>query len=73
MYSTFDNMEKVVDKRRSPDYEQVSAYLPKPLARQFKTATTAIGVERSVAMEEAITLWLSQVGDPHDKFKFGEE
>lgn len=66
-------MSEVVDKRRSPDYEQVSAYLPKPLARHFKVASTARGVERSVALEQAVTLWLKWIADPTDKFKPSED
>ncbi len=45
-------------KRDDPNYAQVSGYVPKKLALEFKIACTADEISQSEALEQAMTLWL---------------
>ena len=46
-------------KRDDPNYSQVSGYIPKELALEFRIACTSSEVTQSDALEEAIKLWLA--------------
>ena len=47
-------------KREDPDYSQVSGYVPKKLALQFKAACMMRETTQSEALEKAIQDWLKQ-------------
>jgi hypothetical protein len=53
--------EKLVDRRKDPGYLQISGFIDKRLARQFKTFCTSEGITIAEALEEAIVKYL------HDK------
>lgn len=48
-------------KRDDPKYSQVSGFVPKELALQFKATCTLQEVTQSEAIEDALKLWLEQV------------
>jgi hypothetical protein len=48
----------LVDRRRDPNFEQVTGHVPKPLARKFKVFCTEHQVTIAEGLEEAITLFL---------------
>lgn len=48
-------------KRDDPNYAQVSGFVPKELALQFKATCTLQEVTQSEALEKAIKIWLEQV------------
>lgn len=50
----------LVTKRDDPNYAQVSGYIPKELARKFKTLCTFEEISQSEALEEAVMLWLRE-------------
>ena len=50
----------MASRRRDPAYSQVSVYVPKELAVDFKVACTRAGINQSEAMEEAISLWIQK-------------
>lgn len=45
-------------KRGDPNYSQVSGYINKDVALQFKIVCTAKEISQSEALEEAIAAWL---------------
>ena len=47
-------------KRDNPDYAQVSGYIPKKLALEFKAACTMRETTQSEALEKAVKTWLQQ-------------
>lgn len=47
-------------RRGDPDYSQVSGYVKKELALQFKAQCTMSEISQAEALEEAIQLWLQQ-------------
>ena len=47
-----------MDRRRSPDYQQVAIHIPKDLARQFKALCSLNGVAMSDVGEELIREWV---------------
>jgi hypothetical protein len=47
-----------MSKRFDPTYSQISAYVPKELARRFKIACAEREINQSEAMEQMITTWL---------------
>ncbi len=49
-------------RRADPNFTQVSGYVPKPLALDFKVAYTRAEINQSEALEQAIALWLAQQG-----------
>lgn len=48
-------------KRDDPNYSQVSGFVPKELALQFKATCTLQEITQSDAIEEAIKDWLTKV------------
>lgn len=50
--------KSMVDRRKSELYRQVSAYIPKELYKQFKSALVLREVPLNEALEAAITKWL---------------
>jgi hypothetical protein len=57
----------VVAKRDDPNYAQVSGYVPKKLALQFKANCTMQETDQSEALERAITLWLEEIDRERQK------
>lgn len=53
----FDNS---VSRRQDPKFAQVSGYIDKNLAMQFKIACTATEISQTDALEEAVALWLEK-------------
>lgn len=49
-----------MSKRFDPAYAQISGYVPKELARQFKVACAARETNQSEALEQMIAAWLEQ-------------
>ena len=49
-----------MSKRFDPAYAQISGYIPKELARQFKMACAARETSQSEAVEQMIALWLEK-------------
>lgn len=47
-------------KRKNPEYQQVSGYVPKQLALKFKGFCTMEELEISEVMTELIAQWLQQ-------------
>ncbi len=47
-------------KRKDPDYQQVSGYIPKPLALKFKGFCTMQELEISEVMTVLIDGWVQQ-------------
>jgi len=47
-------------RRADPDYSQVSGYVPKKLALEFKVACTRAELSQSEALEQAIALWIER-------------
>ena len=50
----------LVTKRDDPNYAQVSGYIPKGLARKFKTLCTSEEISQSEALEVAVMMWLRE-------------
>ncbi|BAY11517.1 ribbon-helix-helix domain-containing protein [Calothrix sp. NIES-2098] len=50
----------MADRRRSDDYKQVSGYIPRELALEFKSICARLGISQSDAIEEMIQEWLSK-------------
>lgn len=48
-------------KRENPKYAQVSGFIPKELALQFKATCMLQETTQSEALENAVRLWLAQV------------
>lgn len=55
-------MKTLVDRRRDPNYEQVTGHVPKALARQFKVFCTGEQITIAEGLEEAIALFLQSKG-----------
>lgn len=53
-------MKTLVDRRRDPNYEQVTGHIPKPLAKQFKVFCTENGTTIAEALETAVQLFLQE-------------
>lgn len=49
-----------MDKRRSPNYKQVSGYIPVEQYKRFKLAQALFDVEQSTVFEEAFDLWIKK-------------
>lgn len=56
----YRNVE-MVDRRRSPNFSQITGYVPKPLATEFKVACTRLGASQSDVIEKLITKWLEEL------------
>ncbi len=54
-------------KRDDPKYSQVSGFVPKELALQFKATCTLQEVTQSDALEQALKDWLSKVQEKAKK------
>ena len=52
---------EMVDRRRSPDFSQITGYIPKPLATDFRVACTRLEVAQSDVIEELIRKWLQEL------------
>lgn len=48
-------------RRDDPNFSQVSGYIPKEVALQFKATCTLVEISQTDALEEAIRLWLEKV------------
>jgi hypothetical protein len=54
------SFDDFVNRRSDPNYAQVSGYIDKNLAMQFKITCTATEVSQTDALEEAVALWLEK-------------
>lgn len=54
------DLDNAVSRRQDPKFAQVSGYIDKNLAMQFKIACTATEVSQTDALEEAVALWLEK-------------
>lgn len=54
----FDPM--AASKRKDPDYQQVSGYIPKPLALKFKGFCTMQELEISEVLADLIEGWVKE-------------
>ncbi|NJL20559.1 MAG: hypothetical protein HC895_06690 [Leptolyngbyaceae cyanobacterium SM1_3_5] len=52
----------LVDRRKSPDFQQISGHIDKSLVRQFKTFCTGEDITIAEALEDAIALYLKSKG-----------
>jgi hypothetical protein len=52
--------KNVVTKRDDPNFAQVSGYIPKEKALEFKVICTRRQISQSEALEEAVDKWLEQ-------------
>ena len=52
-----------MDRRRSPDYQQVAIHIPKDLARQFKALCSLNGLAMSDVGEALIREWVKSKQD----------
>ncbi|MCU0552115.1 MAG: hypothetical protein MUC48_22495 [Leptolyngbya sp. Prado105] len=59
----YDDMAAV--RRNDPNFAQVSGYIPKEMALQFKIACTAKEISMTEGLEQAVSLWLEK--NAHDK------
>ncbi|WP_414529523.1 hypothetical protein [Nodularia chucula] len=59
----------MVDKRRSPDFSQITGYVPKPLATEFRVACTRLGVSQSDVMENLLRKWLEELENQNNQGK----
>jgi hypothetical protein len=55
-------MEKMTNKRHSKDFVQISGYVPKELAIEFKVKCARLDISRSEAVTESIKLWIEREG-----------
>jgi hypothetical protein len=58
--NTNQGFDDSVNRRNDPNYAQVSGYINKDLAMQFKITCTATEVSQTDALEEAVALWLEK-------------
>ncbi len=54
----------VVTKRDDPNFAQVSGYIAKDKALEFKVACTRRQISQSEALEEAVDKWLASQNEP---------
>lgn len=52
----------LVDRRKSPDYQQISGHVDKNLVRQFKTFCTSEDITIAEALEQAMAMFLNSKG-----------
>ncbi len=55
-----ENIQRMVDKRRSGNYKQICGHIPIVKYRKFKAACVERDIGQSEAIEQAIDLWCSQ-------------
>jgi hypothetical protein len=48
-----------MDKRRDPNYKQISGHIPLELYKQFKTVCFSRDIKQSEAIEAAVKLWVN--------------
>ena len=71
--NTNQGFDDSVSRRKDPNYAQVSGYINKDLAMQFKIACTATEVSQTDALEEAVALWLEKQKQAGDQVKPGNK
>ena len=49
-------------KREDPNYSQVSGFIPKELALQFRVVCTMQETTQSDALEQAVRFWVESIG-----------
>ena len=59
-------MRNMVDRRKSEDYRQVSAYIPKDLYRRFKSALAFKELPQNEVLEKLIEQWLQESKQEND-------
>ncbi|MBD2458804.1 hypothetical protein H6G80_32695 [Nostoc sp. FACHB-87] len=64
MFSEQLENSDVATRRDDPNFSQVSGYIPKEKALNFKIACTALQITQSDALDEAISLWLENHEQP---------
>lgn len=52
-----------MDKRRNPNYKQISGHIPLELYKLFKTACFSRDIKQSEAVEIAISDWVNDEND----------
>jgi hypothetical protein len=55
----------MTDRRRSDDYKQISGYIPRDLALEFKSICARLGISQSDALEEMTQEWIAKKTDAH--------
>ena len=50
----------MVDKRKSPDYQELRGFIPKALSMHFKAVCKGVGKNINDSLEEAIREWISK-------------
>src|SRR4028119_92394 len=55
MFSLF-----VVDKRKSPNYQELRGFIPKALSLKFKGVCKGLGRNINAGLEEALEGWIEQ-------------
>ncbi|MBD2166079.1 hypothetical protein H6G64_19040 [Calothrix sp. FACHB-156] len=50
----------MTDRRRSDDYKQISGYIPRDLALEFKSICARLGISQSDAIEEMTQEWMAK-------------
>lgn len=56
----FDKLIAAVGKRSSEEYTQISAYLPKELAKDFRPICSSRKLEHSGVLEKLLTTWVAE-------------
>ena len=49
----------MVDKRKSPDYQELRGFIPKTLSMKFKAVCKGVGKNINDSLEEAVREWIS--------------
>ncbi|BAY34954.1 hypothetical protein NIES2107_68640 (plasmid) [Nostoc carneum NIES-2107] len=58
----------MTDRRRSDDYKQISGYIPRDLALEFKSICARLGISQSDAIEEMTQEWITKkIGSRSEK------
>ena len=50
----------MVDKRKSPDYQELRGFVPKTLSMQFKAVCKGVGENINDSLEEAVREWINK-------------
>ena len=50
----------MIDKRKSPDYQELRGFIPKTLSMQFKVVCKAVGTNINDGIEEAVREWIAR-------------
>ncbi len=59
-YAIYLNIIHMSDRRRSDDYKQVSGYISRELALEFKSICARLGRSQSDVMEEMVQQWIDK-------------